>query len=467
MTVRDSVRIILLMGASVVAAAGCSRKGPTEPWLPNTDPIVFDEQADFGAHAMDFQAFGGSKYDALSVDSTEHYSGATSLKFYVPDPGDPSGSWAGGAFVAKYDRSLTSYNALSFWVKASRITTLNEAGLGNDNSGTSKYTVSRFTMPMKTWWTNVILPVPSPAKLGKERGLFYVAEGQQNNLGLSFWVDNVRFVYDASITNPRPVITPQAMSTITGAAVTIKDATKTTFSVGGVDQTVSHSAGYFTFNSSDSSVATVTDGVIHALGPGTATLSAKLGALDATGGSITVNVTTPPATAAPAPTLPSSDVVSLFSNAYPSFPIDSWRQFAATPANPQVQDIQIAGDLTKLYTGLAGGYIGAQFSRPTIGDTTMTAFHLDVWVVSGTTFRVKLVDFGADGAFGGSGANADSQSELTFNSASLPPLTTGGWIGLDIPLVNFTGLTRRAHLAQLIFSGDTPTVFVDNVYFHK
>jgi hypothetical protein len=467
MTSRTARGFILLWTAFAVAAAGCSRSSPTEPWSTNSDPIVFDEPADFGAHQVEYQAFGGSKLDALSIDSTESYRGETSLKFYVPDPGDPSGGWAGGAFVAIYDRDLTAYNAVSFWVKASKVTTLAETGLGNDNTGTSQYTVSRFTIPMNTWWTKVIIPVPMGAKLAEERGLFYVAEGPQANAGLSFWVDDVRFVYDPTITNPRPSVTPQAVSTITGGTATIKDVTRTTFSVGGVDQTVSHMAGYFTFDSSDSSVATVTDGVIHAFAPGTSTLTARLGAVPASG-VLTVSVTAPPAAPAPTPALPSSDVVSLFSNVYPGFPVESWRQFAsAAPTNPQVQDIQIAGDLTKLYTGLAGGYIGAQFSRPTMGDTTMTALHLDLWVVSGTTFRVKLVDFGADGVFGGSGVNADSQSELTFNGASTPPLTTGIWIGLDIPLDRFTGLTSRAHLAQLIFSGDTPTVFVDNIYFHK
>ena len=93
----------------------------------------------------------------------------------------------------------------------------------------------------------------------------------------------------------------------------------------------------------------------------------------------------------------------------------------------------------------------------------MTAFHMDVWIPSGTTFKVKLVDFGADGIFGGGN---DTSSELTFNSSTTPALALGSWVPLEIPMANFTTLTTRAHLAQLIFSGDTRTVFVDNVYFH-
>jgi hypothetical protein len=41
------------------------------------------------------------------------------------------------------------------------------------------------------------------------------------------------------------------------------------------------------------------------------------------------------------------------------------------------------------------------------------------------------------------------------------------WKSYDIQLSNFIGLSSRAHLAQLILSGTTSTVYVDNVYFFK
>jgi hypothetical protein len=79
-------------------------------------------------------------------------------------------------------------------------------------------------------------------------------------------------------------------------------------------------------------------------------------------------------------------------------------------------------------------------------------------------FKVKLVDFGANGVFGG---GDDVEHELTFTAATTPALATGGWVSLEIPLSSFTGLTTRAHLAQLIISGDLRTVYVDNVVLHK
>ena len=94
----------------------------------------------------------------------------------------------------------------------------------------------------------------------------------------------------------------------------------------------------------------------------------------------------------------------------------------------------------------------------------MRFFHLYLWSADAAAFKLKLVDFGANGVFGG---NDDAEHELTFDMASQPPLRTQAWVSLDIPLTAFTGLTRRAHLAQLILSATNSTVFVDNIYFHK
>jgi hypothetical protein len=64
---------------------------------------VFDEA--LGAN-IDFQAFAGSKLDALSTDNTESHTGSTSLRVTVPAAGDPSGTYAGGAFVSHVARDL-------------------------------------------------------------------------------------------------------------------------------------------------------------------------------------------------------------------------------------------------------------------------------------------------------------------------------------------------------------------------
>jgi len=79
-------------------------------------------------------------------------------------------------------------------------------------------------------------------------------------------------------------------------------------------------------------------------------------------------------------------------------------------------------------------------------------------------FKIKLVDFGANGIFGG---GDDVEHELTFNANSTPALKTGEWVLFNIPLSDFTGLITKGHLAQLIISGNPNTVYVDNILFHK
>jgi hypothetical protein len=111
-----------------------------------------------------------------------------------------------------------------------------------------------------------------------------------------------------------------------------------------------------------------------------------------------------------------------------------------------VADLKIANNDTKLYTDLV--FAGVEFATQALNIETMTHFHMDVWVPTGTTFKVKLVDFGEDGAFGGA---PDSEHELTFNAGSTPPLATGTWVALEVPLT-YAGIGRTA---QLILSGDT------------
>src|SRR3990167_7490145 len=120
----------------------------------------------------------------------------------------------------------------------------------------------------------------------------------------------------------------------------------------------------------------------------------------------------------------------------------------------------IEGNATKKYSNL--NFVGVETTSNPINATSMTHFHTDVWSSDFTQFKVKLVDFGANGTFGG---GDDVEHEITINS---PAQET--WVSLDIPLSDFVGLTTRAHIAQLIYVGapsSTTTVYVDNVYFYN
>jgi hypothetical protein len=453
MTLRTSMRLAGALALAILATTGCSRDpGSLKPWPLSTDPVVFE---DAFTGAVEFQAFGNSQLDALSTDATEQYLGAGCIRVTVP-----TGNYAGGAFVTTQPRDLTGYNALTFYAKASRAVSMDVAGLGNDNTGTSKFEARRNTIRLTTTWTKIVVPVPLPAKLAAERGLFFFAVAPQGGSSFVVWFDDIRFEQLATVTNPRPALTSQTLNTFVGASTGVT-ATQTTFDVGATDSVVvGHMSNYFSFASSDPAVATVSGGTIRVVGEGTASVTARLGDTPARGAITVVAAPFAPGHA-PVPTLPAASVISLFSNAYTNRPVDKW---SADWDRADLTDLNIAGDDIKLYTNMI--YAGIEFTSNTIDATAMTHLHMDVWVPSGTTFRIKLVDFGANGIYDATGGD-DSGFELAFNSASTPALTTGSWVGFEVPLASFTGLLARAHLAQLVISGDTRTVYVDNIYFHR
>ncbi len=164
-----------------------------------------------------------------------------------------------------------------------------------------------------------------------------------------------------------------------------------------------------------------------------------------------------PTTAAATPTQPSADVISLFSNAYTNVPVNTWR---TDWSQATLTDVQIAGNDVKKYSSL--DFVGIEAIGANVIDiTNMLYLHVDYWTPNMTEFKIKLVDFGADGAFQG---GDDKEHELSFTP------TLNGWNSLNIPISDFTGLTTKEHIAQLILVGrpaGSATVFVDNIYFHK
>jgi hypothetical protein len=166
---------------------------------------------------------------------------------------------------------------------------------------------------------------------------------------------------------------------------------------------------------------------------------------------------TAPATAAPTPTLPAVNVISLFSNAYTNVPVDTWRTDWSSAV---LEDVMVAGNATKKYTEL--DFVGIETVANQVNASGMTHLHVDVWSADATLFGVKLVDFGANGAFEG---GDDVEHQIDF---AMP--VQGQWISYDIPLSDFTGLTTKSNIAQFIFVGQptgASTVYVDNVYFHN
>lgn len=450
---------ILIPAFLVVAATGCDRDDdPLTPAPLPDDAVVFDDN--FG-EGVDFQAFAGSKTDALQRDTNERYEGEASLRITVPAPDDPSGSYAGGAFVAAVPRNLSEYNAITFWARADSEGALDVAGIGNDNTGASLFTAETRNLALTTSWRQYVIPIPLPQALDSERGLFYFAEGGE---AYTIWMDDIRFETVSGLGAPRPAIATQTLAVEVGSTATVTG-TEVAWTVGGEEVVVTAAPSYFTFVSSDPGVATVSEmGEIEVVGEGMATITASLGNVEASG-AVTVNTVDGPAGAAPTPTRDAADVVSLFSNAYENVTVDRW---TTDWDMTNLDEIQIDGSDVKRYSNLV--FAGIEATSQPIDVSEMTHFHMHVWTPDNTDvpnrLGIKLVDFGADGEFGG---DDDVEHELFFDSGTNPALDSGTWVSLEIPLADFQGLVTRENLAQLIISGveGVNTVYVDNLYFFR
>ena len=460
---KREVNFLLLL--SLLLLNSCQRD--IEDLEPATYPVVGEVFIDEFSSGLNFAAFGGSKVTAFDVDTDETYAGEAAMKFAVPDAGDPEGGFAGGVFFTEVGRDLSGYDALTFWAKASKAASVDIIGFGND-LGESKYQATLNGVKLNTNWQKIIIPIPDPSKLTQERGMLYFVEAPENESGYTFWLDEVQFEKLGTLAHPQPIILDgqdQTVTSETGAKLRIGGLFASFNLPTGVDQKVEAAPSYFTFSSSASSVATVSNsGEAMVLDAGTAIITAKLGDQDAKG-SLTIESTGDPvlpASPAPTPTVPADSVISMFSNAYTNVLVDTWNtgwEFSTA----ETTDVKVDGDDIKKYTNL--NFVGIEFSAQTIDASEMTHFHMDIWTPDPTdlpaVFKILLVDFGADGNFDG---GDDSSHEITFTS---PTLTTESWISLDIPFTSLPGLTNRGHLAQLVLSGDLPNVFVDNVYFYK
>ncbi len=387
---------------------------------------------------MTFNEFGGSNAGATTDDATVAHTGTTSLKVVVGAAG-----YVGGAIKAAAPTNLSTYNALTFWVKASAAKTLNTAGIFN-NGASNVYQTEYRNVAVTTTWTKVTIPIPNPAKITAEDGLFHYAEGGDEG-AYTLWFDDIQYE-TVSLTAPVASMATETLSKSVGDGF---EASGLTCTIGGVPLAVEKAS--FTFTSANTGVATVSAlGVGAAVGVGSAAITAKLGTTNVSG-TLTVNVSAAPSgpsVAAPTPTRPAADVVSVFSNTYTDltgtnfFP--NWGQTTV------VSDVSIAGNLTKKYASF--NYEGTQFGTP-VDVSGMQFMHIDYWSSTMNSFDVFLVNI-----------PPLTQKE---QKVTLTP-TLSGWNSLDIPLSAYSTLSLNG-IGQLKLEGRPSggVVYLDNIYFYK
>ncbi|MEX0289143.1 MAG: hypothetical protein AB3N14_08510, partial [Flavobacteriaceae bacterium] len=147
-----------------------------------------------------------------------------------------------------------------------------------------------------------------------------------------------------------------------------------------------------------------------------------------------------PSDAAPAPTRPEMDVISIYSDAY--------TDVAGTDLNPDwgqgtvVTGEMINGNNTLLYSGLDFQGIQLGSSQDVSG---MDFLHLDFWTDNSSSLNVYLISSGP----------VETPVALT--------VPTTGWTSIDIPLSQFSPVDL-ADVIQFKFDGNGD-IYLDNIYF--
>jgi len=472
-----NIIIALVVGALTSITTSCERTASDEavPATFSTNGDIFTDTP-IGLGTFFYFPFApdatnpvGSKFDAFSVDDSESYAGTASIRFDVPNANDPDGNFAGGIFVIEgAGRDLRGYDALTFWAKASQGARIAHIGFGED-FGENKYRAIRQNIDLSTNWVKYVIPIPDPSKLVEERGMLtYAAAAPASGFGFSFWIDELRFEKLGTIAQPRPAIfdgQDVTQRSFLGSEIVINGLSQTFNLANGINQAVSSAPAYFSYTSSDSQVATISElGVVSVVGNGTAEITASIAGVEAQG-SLNIDVAGAFVTA-PDPIRDPSNVISIFSDSYNNVPIDFFNGFWEPFQTTESSNFNSGGNNMISYTNF--NFVGNQFANPTVDASEMTHIHLNMLIPNeipnDLDFLVTVVDFGDDGVEGG---GDDLREQLFFFADDFEADT---WATLEAPLT----LSPRSNLGLIIYENiNNPTTseidnfYLDNIYFYK
>ena len=189
------------------------------------------------------------------------------------------------------------------------------------------------------------------------------------------------------------------------------------------------------------------------------------------------------------PEAAAEDVISLLGDGYTSAEtvdwFKSWSNDAEGANTQHVGTADFDGNTAQAYTNVTT--IGIEPAAP-VDITGMGAFNISVWRTDDSAeLKIKLVDYGPDGAWKAGGTWSDSsddtEHEIILSGEQVP---AGQWTNISIPLSDFSGLTGTSAFAQMVISshlyetrtaddgtsydapiGSGETLYIDNVSFSK
>lgn len=467
---------VLCAGLLFITVNSCERDLSSDAefaTFPKTAEIFTDNFVGMGS---DFYfPFAGSKPTAFSVDTETAYQSSASIRIDVPNANDPEGNYAGAIFRVDGEgsgRDLTGYDALTFWAKASQAATISQVGFGQD-FGENKYQVTRQNVSLTTNWVKYIIPIPDASKLIQERGLLWYSAGgigpEGQEVGYTFWLDEVKFEKLGTIAQARPAILNGATETrdgINGTTTQLNGFTQT-LDVDGTNITTTVTPSYFDFMSSEVDVAFVNElGEVFIIDEGTTEITAILGGVAANGKLILNSLGD--YIAAPTPTQSADDVISIFSDAYSNVTASLISNFGEFQSST-LTAFQVGSDNVLNYQNV--NFFGIEFNGniPTIDATNETTLHMDIFipgaVSNDASLTIQLRNIGPNGMIETNPFTGQPTGDDTEIS-TMPTLNSGQWISVNFDI---TGLTDRSALGQIVFvaaeSGPT-NFYVDNIYFY-
>jgi len=211
----------------------------------------------------------------------------------------------------------------------------------------------------------------------------------------------------------------------------------------------STSTGTFTYTSSNTSVATISGSTVTILGAGssliTATQAAAGGYSSASTSATLVVSYPPPASAAPVPTTPSADVISLFSDSYTN--ITGVNFYTHWGGQNVVSYDSIQGNNTMVYNNF--DFEGIQLTG-NLDVSKYNFLHIDIYTPDCASLGLNLIN--------------TVGSTLQVIDTLKPKLNQ--WTSFDIPLSKFSPI-NLSEINQLMFNlgSGSNTVYLDNLYF--
>ncbi|MCU0327765.1 MAG: hypothetical protein MUE53_02135 [Chitinophagales bacterium] len=433
------------------------------PKAPSNAEIFLDDFTGMGTNFYFPYITDGAKADVFSLDRTQGANNTSaSIRIDVPDASNPTGNFAGASFVVDgQPRDLSKFNALTFYAKASQNVTIGSFTIGEELLLAEK-TNLRFT----TNWVKYIIPIPDPAKLKSIKGMFGFSAGSQTTggVGYTFWLDEVKFeningirFIDAMIFDGRNL----SENVFVGLSGRI-DGGKTIFSqLNGTIDTMNTKSGYFTFESSNPSIASIDNqGNFKTLANGFTVFSAQIRNTKARGSMVlNLNEFLQP----PVPTEPANNVKSIFSDNYtpasnPEFPI-----YGGSTVNVQV----FAVNSNNIISISNNNYMGIEFNKSPINATDLTHLHMNIYIESPiSNLEVQIRDVGANLTLDTDVNNGNPIGDDKDYRFVVSGLTAGQWNTVRIPLAGNIA-TQKNNLGALILVGGTPNFLLDNIYFYK